>query len=129
MMTRWISMLHILLQLAGTLLTLFVDAGSFLRLCLHPSPALAAENLFLRKQLALYQERHIKPRRAPNATRLALVWLGRWFDWRQALCIVQPATLTRWHRQGFRLFWRWKSQQGRPTHSSGSPRAHPSHGP
>ena len=56
MMTQWISMPHILLQLAGTLLTLFVDAGSFLRLCLHPSPALAAENLFLRKQLALYQE-------------------------------------------------------------------------
>ena len=54
MMTQWISMPHILLQLAGTLLTLFVDAGSFLRLCLHPSPALAAENLFLRKHLALY---------------------------------------------------------------------------
>src|SRR5262245_59369264 len=114
MMSRWTSMLHILLQLAGTLLTLLVDAGSLLRLCLHPSPALAAENLFLRKQPALYQERHIKPRRAPNATRLALIWLGRWFDWRQALYIVQPATLTRWHRQGFRLFWRRKLQQVRP---------------
>jgi putative transposase len=36
------------------------------------------------------------------------------FDWRQALVIVQPATLIRWHRQGFRLFWRWKSTPGRP---------------
>jgi transposase InsO family protein len=79
------------------------------------SPAtLAAESLFLRKQLALYQERQVKPRRATDATRLALVWLGRWFDWRQALAIVQPETFTRWHRQGFRLFWRWKSRPGRP---------------
>jgi transposase InsO family protein len=75
---------------------------------------LVAENLFLRKQLALYQERQVKPRRATDATRLALVWLGRWFDWRQALAIVQPETFTRWHRQGFRLFWRWKSTPGRP---------------
>jgi len=99
---------------ACLLLTLMLDAGQFLLLCLRPSPALAAENLFLRKQLTLYQERHTKPRRATNATRLALVWLGRWFDWHQVLAIVQPATFFRWHRQGFRLFWRWKSRPGRP---------------
>jgi putative transposase len=40
--------------------------------------------------------------------------LARWFDWRQALVIVQPATLIRWHRQGFRVFWRWTSRPGRP---------------
>jgi putative transposase len=90
------------------------DAGRFLCLCLRPSPALAAENLFLRKQLALYQERHTEPRRATNAIRMSLVWLSRLFDWRQALVIVQPATLMRWHRKGFRLFWRWKSRPGRP---------------
>jgi transposase InsO family protein len=88
------------------------DAGRFLLLCLRPSPALAAENLFLRKQLALYQERHTAPRRATNATRLALVWLGRWCAWRQV--IVQPATFLRWHRQGFQLFWDWNSRPGRP---------------
>src|SRR5712692_8428737 len=86
----------------------------FLGLCLRPSPTLAAENLFLRKQLAMYQERRVKPRRATPATRLVLVWLGRWFDWRQALSVVQPETFTRWHRRGFRLFWRWKSRPGRP---------------
>jgi transposase InsO family protein len=90
------------------------DVGRFLLLCLRPSPALAAEILFLRKQLVLYQERHVKPRRATNVTRLALVWLSRWFDWRRALAMVQPETFTRWHRQGFRLFWRWKSKPGRP---------------
>src|SRR5919199_6102120 len=99
---------------AAMLLTLIVDAGRFLRLWLRSPAQLAAENLFLRKQLALYQERHIKPRRATDATRLALVWLARCFDWCQALVIVQPATFIHWHRQGFRLFWRWKSHLGRP---------------
>src|SRR5262245_38533040 len=81
---------------------------------LRPSPVLAAENLCLRKQLALYQERHVKPRQATMATCLGLIWLARWFDWRHALVLVQPATLIRWHWQGFQLFWRWKSRPGRP---------------
>jgi putative transposase len=99
--------------LAGTLLTLLVDALRYVGLCLRSPAALAAENLFLRKQLALYQERKVNPRRASHATRLALTVLARWFDWRQALVIVQPQTLIRWHRQGFRLVWRWKSRAGR----------------
>jgi putative transposase len=113
-MTRYMRLLYHVLHLAGTLLTLLVDVVRFLRLCLRPAPVLAAENLFLRKQLAFYQERHIKARRATDASRFILVWLARWFDWRQALVIVQPQTFTRWHRQGFRLFWRWKSRPGRP---------------
>jgi hypothetical protein len=44
-------------QLASMLILLSVDAVCYLGLCLRPSPALAAENLFLRKQLALYEER------------------------------------------------------------------------
>ena len=77
-MTRCTRLLHHVLQLAGTLLTLLGDAVRFLRLCVRSPAALAAENLFLRKQLALYQERHSKLRRATNATHLVLVWLGRW---------------------------------------------------
>jgi transposase InsO family protein len=96
------------------LLSLIVDASCYLGLCLRPSPTLVAENLFLRKQLALYQERQVKPRRATNATRMALVWLGQWFDWRRALGIVKPETFIGWHRQAYRLFWRWKSKPGRP---------------
>jgi len=113
-MTQCTNLLHNVLCLTGTLLTLLVDVVRFLRLCLRPSPVLAAENLFLRTQLAFYQEHHVKPRRATNAARLALVWLARWFDWRQALAVVQPDAFLRWHRQGFRLFWRWKSTPGRP---------------
>ena len=67
---------------------------------------LAAENLFLRKQLALYVERQVKPRRADDATRIALVALSRLVEWRRLLTVVQPDTLIRWHRKGFALFWR-----------------------
>jgi transposase InsO family protein len=105
---------HHLIQLAVMLLALALDALRFLGLCLRPSPTLAAENLFLRKQLALYQERKVRPRCTTDTTRIAMVWLGRWFDWQQALAVVQPNTFLRWHRQAFRGFWRWKSRLGRP---------------
>src|SRR5262245_900223 len=113
-MTRCPRRLCNLMRFACLLLTLMRDTGRFLLLCLRPSPALAAENLFLRKQLALYQERHVNLRRVTDVTRFTLVWLSRWFNWRQALAMVQPDTFIRWHRQGYRLFWHWKSHSGRP---------------
>jgi hypothetical protein len=84
------------------------------RLALTPRAQLAAENLFLRKQLALYQERCVKPRRPDPATRVILALLSRLVDWRSILTVVKPDTLIRWHRQSWRLFWRWKSRPGRP---------------
>ena len=50
-----------LMQLTAVVLTLIVDAARFFRLCLRPRPTLAAENLFLLKQLTMYQEHHVKP--------------------------------------------------------------------
>jgi putative transposase len=80
-----------------------------------PRAALIAEILFLRKQLALFQERKARPRRATNIARLTMIALGRLFDWREALVIVRPETFVRWHRSVFRMLWRWKSRQrGRP---------------
>jgi putative transposase len=96
------------------LCTLLLGAARFLRCCLRSPAALAAENLFLRKQLALYQERHVKPRHATNAIRVALVWLSQWFDWQPALAVVEPKTFQRWRRQGCQLFWRDTSCPGRP---------------
>lgn len=81
---------------------------------LRSSRKLAAENRFLRKQLAFFQEREIKPRRADDATRAALVWLSRAFNWRDALVVVKPATVIRWHREGFRRYWKLKYRPGRP---------------
>lgn len=74
--------LHHLVQLTCTLLTLLADVAHFLRLGLRSRTALAAENLFLRKQLVLYQERHVTPRRASSPTHVSLVWLAGWFEWR-----------------------------------------------
>ena len=102
---------HLLQTIHGVTRALVSLASSAMR----SRAQLAAENLFLRKQLALYQERKVKPRRADDATRIILAALSRFLAWRQLLLIVKPETLIRWHRQGFRLFWRWKSRTlGRP---------------
>ena len=102
-------------QLVETVFGVLWDGLMFLRLWLRPSVAVAAENLFLRKQLGLFVERRIKPRRATDSIRFTLGQLSRWFDWPEALIVVQRETLTRWHRKGFRLFWTWKSRpRGRP---------------
>ncbi len=81
---------------------------------LRSRESLEAEILFLRRQLAMYRERGVRPKRVDAATRVALAFLSRWFDWRSALVIVRPETLIRWHRAGFRLWWRWKCGPGRP---------------
>ena len=102
-------------QASLTVYHLTLDFIRFLGSLLLVRSALAAENLFLRKQLALYQERQVRPRRATDATRLIMIWAARLFDWKETLVMVRPQTLTRWHRQGFKLFWRWKSRPiGRP---------------
>jgi len=101
-------------QCASRLCTLLLDTVWLLRLCLRPRAALAAENLFLRTQLALYQAYNATPRRPTNATRFSLVLLAPWFDGRPALAVVQPETFTRWPRQGVCLFWRGTSCPGRP---------------
>ena len=56
----------------------------------------------------------MKPRRSSDQMRLGLVLLSHCFAWREALTIVQPATLLRWHREVFHLLWRWRSRPGRP---------------
>src|SRR5438552_17254294 len=93
----------------------FADGLTFRRLCLRSPAAIAVENLFLRKQFSLYIERKTKPRRATNSVRFTLARLSGFFDWSNALTIVKPDTVIRWHRKGFRLFWKWKSRSpGRP---------------
>ena len=98
-----------------TALRVLIDLLRFFRSGFRSRTRLSAENLFLRKQLALYIERQVKPRRPDDATRVMLVVLSQLIDWRRVLTVVQPATLIRWHRKGFRLFWTWKSRpRGRP---------------
>src|SRR5215469_2653698 len=87
-----------------TIFAIFLDALTFINLCFRPTTAVAAENLFLRKQLGLFVERRVKPRLATDAIRFTLARLSRLFNWRTALTIVKPDTLIRWHRKGFRCF-------------------------
>jgi putative transposase len=109
------SVLPALFKLTHAVFDVFLDGMNFIALCLRPRAALAAEILFLRKQLGLYVERKKKPRRATNSTRFTLAHLASLFDWRDVLTVVKPDTLIRWHRKGFRLFWKWKSRaNGRP---------------
>src|SRR5580704_9681958 len=104
-----------LLRFVSVLLHLFQDAARFILLGARSSAAVKAENLFLRKQLALYLERNVRPRRAQDATRFTLALLSTLFAWKEALVIVRPETLIGWHRKGFQLLWRWKSRpRGRP---------------
>jgi putative transposase len=95
-------------------LNIFGDLLSFFAVGLRSKSSLAAENLLLRKQLAFYRERRIKPRRTSYPTRLTLLWLSRWLNWRSALTIVTPKTFIGWHRKGFQFFWRRRCQSGRP---------------
>ncbi len=74
---------------------------------------IAAENLALRHQLGILQ-RSVKRPRLRQRDRILWVWLSRfWANWRSCLMIVKPDTVLRWHRDGFRLYWRWKSR-GKP---------------
>src|SRR5207249_1662274 len=99
-----------------TLSLVVVDLVRLASLAMHSHSALAAENLFLRKQLALFQERKVKPRRrVDDATRWMMAALSRMFPWGNSLVHVKPDTLIRWQRKGFQLFWHWKSTpRGRP---------------
>jgi putative transposase len=99
-----------MLRIAAGVASLICDGMRWLWLTLRSTSAVEAENLFLRRQLALYVERGAKPRRIDSVTRIALTILSGFFAWQDALVVVCPQTLLRWHRQGWKLFWRLKSR-------------------
>jgi transposase InsO family protein len=85
-----------------------------------PESCLAARLLASESQLAIYNHR-ISQKKEPrprfnSAFRFLWALLSQyWSGWRSAAHLMQPATVLKWHRQGFRLFWRWKSRKrGRP---------------
>jgi type II secretory pathway pseudopilin PulG len=78
---------------------------------------LEAENAALRHQLIVLRRKVRGRVRLTNNDRWFLIQLYRWFpSISQVLTIVQPETIVRWHRAGFRRYWRWKyrPQGGRP---------------
>ncbi len=87
----------------------------FARALFRSRPGLAIENGALRQQLALFKEKRPRPR-LRGADRAFWVLLRRfWPGWANALIIVKPETVVRWHRAGFKSYWRRKSRRvGRP---------------
>src|ERR1700680_4616402 len=100
------------------MLAIFHLLGTYLANLFKSRRRLEAENLFLRHQL------NIALRRRPPRLRLRgsdrgplLVWMTRiWPSLLGLARVVEPATILRWHRAGFRTYWRWKSRgrAGRP---------------
>src|SRR5580700_12041740 len=78
---------------------------------------LEIENLVLRHQVNVLRRAAPKRVRPTGTERLLLAWLYRlWPDVLRSVTIVRPETVVRWHRQGWRAYWRWKSRgmSGRP---------------
>jgi len=71
---------------------------------------LIAENALLRQQLIVLKRQVKQPKLSPSDRGLLVLLASRVQDWKNALMIVKPETLLRWHRQGFKLFWRHKSK-------------------
>ena len=87
------------------------------RAFLRSRSQLALENLALRHQLAVLKRSVPRPRITDNDRRLWIVLRSFLDAWRDALILVQPGTVVRWHRAGFRAYWRRKSVSrriGRP---------------
>ncbi|MGO9452754.1 MAG: integrase core domain-containing protein [Candidatus Binataceae bacterium] len=95
-------------------LNLLADLLSLVVLGFRSKSSLAAENLFLRKQLGFYQKRKIRPRRTSHPAQATLILLSRWLNWRSALTVVTPRTFVGWQRKRSQLFWRNQCQAGRP---------------
>src|ERR1700692_2867424 len=78
---------------------------------------LEAENAALRQQLIALRRKVRGQALLTNSDRWFFVQLYRWFpSILQVFTVIQPETLVRWHRAGFRRYWRWKSRRrgGRP---------------
>jgi len=67
------------------------------------------ENAFLRQQVIVLKRQVARPQLTAKDRGLLVLLASRVHDWKNALLLVKPETLLRWHRQGFRLFWRAKS--------------------
>ena len=78
------------------------------------SYAIRVENPVLRRRLANYVEWGAEPGGVDALTRIGVALFTLCFDWRDAVVLVRPATIMRWQRLGWRLFWRYKCRAGRP---------------
>jgi len=94
---------------------LFCAVFAWLRSALKPQRTLALENLALRQQVVMLKRSVKRPRPTALDRLFGIVFARTVNDWRGKLVALSPDTLVRWHREGFRRFWTWKSRRlGRP---------------
>ena len=74
---------------------------------------LTLENLALRQQLATFKQKTPRPRISGFDRAFWVLLRGAWSKWSNALILVSPDTVVRWHRKGFRLYWDALSRKGR----------------
>ena len=87
------------------MLSVLIAALGSLRSLVRTRRELALENLALRQQLAILRRARPKRLRLKCADKIFWAWLSSvWAHWSDALVIVRPDTVVRWHRRGFRLF-------------------------
>ena len=75
---------------------------------------LRIENLALRQQLAIFKNKRPTPRIKDPDQAFWVTLRSSWPKWTNALILVKPDTVAKWHRKGFRLFWKWKSRTRKP---------------
>ncbi len=87
-----------------------------LRACFRSQREQALVELALRQQLAVYAHAGRRPRLMSLDRAFWVLLRQLWPRWREVLVVVQPDTVVRWHRKGFRLYWRFRSRRrpGRP---------------
>ena len=78
--------------------------------CFRSHRTLLLENLALRQQLAVLKRRHPRARLHPIDKLFWVLARRFWADWKKSLLVVTPETVVRWHRAGFRLYWRLLSR-------------------
>ena len=72
---------------------------------------LLLESLALRQQLGVLRRKYPRPQLAPAEKFFWVVFRRLWPGWKRALILVQPETVVRWHREGFRVYWAWISRR------------------
>src|SRR5882762_3437972 len=104
-------MLSLLLLWLGALIRLFRSRGN-----------LVLENLTLRQQLAVLKRRHPRPSLGLFDKLFWVIARRVWSAWKESLIIVTPETAVRWHRTGFRMYWRLISRVRREVGRRPTPR-------
>ena len=98
-------------------MSFFLHIATFFHSLFKSHRRLTLENLALRQQLAMLKPSVKRPQVSP-ADRLFWILFSKYVDgWRTMLHALHPDTVVRWHREGFRLYWTWKSRRqcvGRP---------------